>query len=217
MSSVQGRRRVWVVWLLFLALLAGIVIHETRHHFEPKVRSDTGRVPMFSFREAELSRIEAVYEGRSAALSRNAAGEWTTHHAGHRHDRPDNDAQHHDHSNREASTAIAEQVAVVAGMLADRQVHPEQSLDQYGLRPPRTMIAFYGRKGDEVDTAQPLSVLYVGDLLPTQYEYYTMRDGDEQLSLVPRYYIVLLLALVFEEDQVPTLLPVHDEIRAPAR
>ncbi len=36
-----------------------------------------------------------------------------------------------------------------------------------------------------------------------------MRDGDQQLSLVPRYYIVLLLALVFGKDQVPTPLPVH--------
>ena len=93
-------------------------------------------------------------------------------------------------------------------MLADRRVQPEQSLDHYGLSNPPTMIAFYGRQG--ADASQPLAVLYIGNLLPTQYAYYAMRPGDRELSLIPRYYIALLLALAFGEDQAPTPLPVQD-------
>jgi hypothetical protein len=70
------------------------------------------------------------------------------------------------------------------------------------------MIAFYGRNGDRTDYARPLDVLYVGDLLPTDYAYYAMRDGDDQLSLIPRYQVALLLALAFGPDRAPTPLPV---------
>jgi hypothetical protein len=34
-----------------------------------------------------------------------------------------------------------------------------------------------------------------------------MREGDQDLSLIPRYQIALLLALAFGADQAPTPLP----------
>ena len=107
----------------------------------------------------------------------------------------------------ERSAQIAEQLALTARMLADRRVRPEQSLDEYGLANPQTMIVFYGRTKNGVDYSRPLDVLYVGDLLPGEYTYYAMRDGNQELYLIPRYYIALLLALMFGEDQAPTPLP----------
>jgi hypothetical protein len=103
---------------------------------------------------------------------------------------------------------MAERIDLMARMLADRRVKPAQSLDHYGLSNPQTMIAFYGRQG--AAAAQTLAVLYIGDLLPTRYAYYAMRPGDRELSLIPRYYIALLLALAFGEDQAPTPLPVSE-------
>ncbi len=199
----MGRRRVWVVWSVFLVLLAGMIAHEITNIFEPKSHSHTGRVHMFSFHEPDLSRIEIVYKGRLAMLRRDATGAWSHDHDQHRHD-------HRDHSHGKTSAEIAERIASTVHMFADRQVNPEQSLDQYGLMMPQAMITFYGHEDGKVDATQPLAVLYVGNLLPDQYTYYTMRDGDQQISLLPRYYIALLLAAVFGKDQVPTPLPVRE-------
>ncbi len=94
-------------------------------------------------------------------------------------------------------------------MLADRRIKPEQSLDHYGLLNPQTIITFHSRI--RTRDAKPLAILHVGDLLPTQYAYYAMQPGDRELALIPRYYIALLLALAFGEDQAPTPLPVQAE------
>jgi hypothetical protein len=201
MSMLPIRRRLVVVWLLFAVLLAGIIAHEITDIFEPEPPR-TGRMPMFGFRERELGRVDVIHQGQTATLMRDTAGAWL-HRGAHRlHSHADTHA-----ADPTSSTAIAERLELMARMLTDRRVQPEQSLDHYGLTNPQTMIAFYGRTG--VDHSQPLAMLYVGDLLPTQYAYYTMRPGDRELSLIPRYYIALLLALAFGEDQAPTPLPMQ--------
>jgi hypothetical protein len=209
------RRRLYIVWLLFAVLLAGMLVHEVTSIFEPAPLPRTGRLPMFAFHEPELSRVEVRHQGSATALMRDATGAWFHHGASHGHHHRHGGGQgDHDHATTNtlhaanpmpSSTAIAERIELMARMLADRRIKPEQSLDHYGLTNPQTMIAFYGR--NEPDASQPLAVLYVGDLLPTQYAYYTMRPGDRELSLIPRYYIALLLALAFGEDQAPAPLP----------
>ncbi len=227
MSASRGR--LVVVWLAFGVLLAGIIVHEVTDLFDPKPQPHSGRIPMFPFSEPELSRVEVMYAGRFATLIRNAEGDWFQHdarhghHRDHRHGETDEgrekselapaDPPHaHPHpADRAQSALIAERMALMARMLADRRVRPTQRLEHYGLANPKTMMAFYGRQGKGVEASQPLAVLSVGDLLPTQYAYYAMRAGDKDLSLIPRYYIALLLALVFGEEQVPTPLPVREE------
>ena len=44
-------------------------------------------------------------------------------------------------------------------------------------------------------------------MLPSRYTYYTLLDGDTELFLVPRYFVTMVLALAFGEDQIPTPLP----------
>ena len=90
------------------------------------------------------------------------------------------------------------------------RVRPEQDLKRYGLDNPQAIIAFYGSQGKGVEASQLLDVLSVGDLLPTQYAYYAMRVGDTELSLIPRYYIALLLASVFGAEHAPAPLPARD-------
>lgn len=201
MNTPPVRRRLVVVWILFAALLAGIIVHDGTRIFEP-APPRTGRMPMFGFREPDLGRVDVMYRGQTATLMRDTAGVWL-HRGAHLHHRH---ADTHA-ANPTSSTAIAERLELMARMLVDRRMQPEQSLDHYGLTSPQTRIAFYGRTG--VGDSQPLAMLYVGDLLPTQHTYYTMRPGDRELSLIPRYYIALLLALAFGEDQAPTPLPVR--------
>ncbi len=216
MSPTPVRRRLWAVWLLFAVLLAGIILHEVTGVFEPAPPPRTGRLPVFSFREPELGRVEVMHKGQAAVLMRNAAGEWCHHGVSHGHHH-EHGGGHGDHSHADTDTPsagatssklMAERINLMARMLADRRVKPEQNLDHYGLDKPQTMIAFYSRQGG--GDSQPLGVLYVGNLLPTQYAYYTMQPGDRELSLIPRYYIALLLALAFGEDQAPTPLPVRE-------
>ncbi len=220
MSPPPVRRRLYIIWLLFAVLLIGIIAHEATDIFAPAPPPPTGRLPMFTFHEPELGRVEVLHQGRATALMRDARGTWFHHGAshGHHHEHEHgSDPDDHRHGDADAShsadpmpssAAIAERVELMTRMLADRRVKPEQSLDHYGLTNPQTMIAFYSRK--RADAAQPLAILHVGDLLPTQYAYYALRPGDQELSLIPRYYIALLLATAFGEDQAPTPLPVRE-------
>ena len=190
MNPPPARRRLYIVWLVLAVLLAGVILHEATGLFDPAPPPRTGRLPMFAFREPDLGRVQIIHQGRIATLMRDAAGTWLHRGA---------------HTSPPSAAAIAERISLIAHMLADRRVTPAQRLDQYGLDNPPTMIAFYERQAAQA--SKPLASLYIGDLLPTQYAYYAMRSGDHELSLIPRYYIALLLALAFGEDQTPMPLP----------
>ena len=190
MNSPPVRRRLYIVWFVLTILLAVIILHEATDIFEPTPPTRAGRLPMFAFREPDLGRVQIIHQGRIATLKRDAAGTWLHRGA---------------HASRPSAAAIAERISLIARMLADRRVTPTQRLDHYGLDNPPTMIAFYERQAAQ--TSKPLASLYIGDLLPTQYAYYAMQSGDRELSLIPRYYVALLLALAFGEDQAPTPLP----------
>ena len=219
MSPSPVRRRLVIIWVVLGVLLAGIVVHEATDIFNPKPSPRTTNIPMFQFSEPELGRVDVMYKGRSATLMRNAAGDWFAHHESHSHvhSHGETAAGHaesklaHPHAaDQHQAAEIAQRLALMGRMRADRRVRPEQGLEHYGLDNPQAIIAFYGRQGKEIDASQPLEVLYVGDLLPTQYAYYAMRAGDAELSLIPRYYIALLLASVFGEEQAPAPLPPQD-------
>lgn len=208
------RPRLVIVWLLLLTLVGAIAVQEGTDLFAPEpAPAHTGRVPMFDFGEPDLAQVEILYQGQSATLMRDPGGQWFQHQGGHHHTgaaegetAPVPGDVHVAEPGRAAE--IARQLAVTARMLADRRVEPERDLEAYGLLDPQAMIAFYGRDGERTDYARPLDVLYVGDLLPSDYAYYAIRDGDDELSLIPRYQIALLLALAFGEDRAPTPLPI---------
>jgi hypothetical protein len=201
------RPKLLAVWALLSVLVGAIVVLERTDVFEPEPPPKTGSFPMFRFGEPDLGAVNVIHEGRFAALMRDANGEWFQHDTSHRHDGAEPASAETHVADPERSAEITEQMALTARMIADRRVLPERSLDAYGLVNPKTMIAFYGRTEDGADYARPLDVLYVGDLLPTEYAYYSMLGGNPELSLIPRFYVALLLGLVYGEDQAPTPLP----------
>lgn len=208
--------RLVTVWLGFAVLLIGIVLHETTGIFQAAFQASTGRIQMFQFDEADLSRVEITYQSRTAALIRNAAGLWLDNGEEHIHLNEITTLQHsrrqvselHGHrSDANRSTRIREKLALMSRMRADRRVKPEWGLEHYGLQRPQAQLTFYGLGA----TVQPLARLEVGDLLPTTFAYYTRLEGDRELLLVPRYYIALILALAFGEDVAPTPLPSREK------
>ena len=76
-----------------------------------------------------------------------------------------------------------------------------------GLDNPATSLIFYPTQEEEKNFGKPLAILYVGDMLPSQYTYYTKKDGDNDVYLVPRYFIAMLLATAFGPDEVPSMRP----------
>jgi hypothetical protein len=203
-------RRVAGAWLVLLVLLVAIAILESGSWLATAPPERTGRVPVFRFTERDLGAVEVTWRGRAASLVREASGQWLRHDASHRHQ----DGSRDHVADPQAAETIAEQLAVTARMLADRRIVPERELDAYGLAKPELVIAFYARGDAGPAYARPLAVLYVGDLLPTRYAYYTLLDGEDEITLIPRYQIALLLALLFGEDEAPSPLPAPGEARA---
>jgi hypothetical protein len=80
-------------------------------------------------------------------------------------------------------------------------------LDTFGLENPDIIFSFYPSKTDDTESLKPLEILYVGDMLPSKYTYYAMKDGDGEVYLVPRYSITMLLAVAFGADRAPSPLP----------
>ena len=48
------------------------------------------------------------------------------------------------------------------------------NLDAYGLQNPEIIFPFYPHETDKPDSLEPLETLYVGDMLPSRYTYYTL-------------------------------------------
>jgi hypothetical protein len=205
------RPRLFVVWGLLGVLVAGIVALEVTGALDPEPKVPTGSFPMFRWTEADLGGVEAFYKGRHAALMRDPEGQWFLHGASHSHAAPaggapaaPNDVHRAD---PESAAKIEKQLVIAARMIADRRLRPERDLNTYGLANPQVMIAFYGRTPDGADYSKPLDVLYVGDLMTTEYAYYAMVDGFDEMLLIPRYNVSLLLATMYGEDQAPSLTP----------
>ena len=202
--------RVIAAWSLFAVLATVIVALEggaLTPHVDEHAKRSGARERVFHFSEPDLGALEVVFEGQRMTLMRDDEGHWFKHDASHRHDSGTRAATDRHQSNAQQATEIKKQLQVSARMLADRRVKAQQALAEYGLEKPSAIFTFYPRKGDAADFAQPLALLYVGDLLPTQYAYYSLLDGDQDITVLPRYQVALLLALAFGSDVAPTPLP----------
>ncbi len=206
MSGGAARPRLLAVWLVLLALVGAIVVADRTRIFDSEPPPPTAGTAVFQFTEADLGSVEVLYKGQFAALMRGPDGQWFQHDSSHSHSgaAAGDDETHGADPARAA--VIAKQVSVTARMIADRRLKPERGLESYGLENPQIMIAFYGKAAGD-DVPGRLDVLYVGDLLPTQYNYYAKREGTGDLLLVPRHFVALLLALMYGADQAPTALP----------
>lgn len=198
-----------VVWAA-LALLVVVAIVLDEHGGNHADEHGGGTEQVFAFTESDLGAVEVVFGGRSASLVRDDGGQWFVHTGSHRHGTAtasDGAVAEPHRVEPERARAIGEQLTVTARMAADRTIEPGGDLERFGLRTPRTMFAFYRRTADGVDYGKPIDVLYVGDLLPSEFAYYTMKDGDPRVWLVPRYHIALLLQVMVGADLAPTVAP----------
>ena len=213
------RRRLILIWAVFAGLLAVILATEFDiggggDAATPGLQVDghghgAGGRRMFVFGEGEVGAIDVLYWGRAGSLLRNSEGRWFQHRAGHRHGigatTPRPGELHR--ATPEAEIRIAKQVAITAAMTADRRIRPRRGLADYGLDKPAMVILFHGREDNEIGYKAPLAVLYVGDPDPTEFAYYARREGDEEISLIPRFQISLLVALTHGAGAAPTLEP----------
>ncbi len=213
------RRRLILTWAVFAGLLAVILATE----FDigggdgataPDMRGDghrhgAGERRMFTFGEAEVEGVDVLYRGRAASLMRNSEGRWFQHDAVHHHSigatAPRPGERHR--ATAEAEARIAKQVAITTAMKADRRILPKQGLADYGLEKPAMVVLFHGREVNKIGYRAPLAVLYVGDPDPTEYAYYARCEGDEEISLIPRFQISLLVTLTHGAGAAPTLEP----------
>jgi hypothetical protein len=196
-------------------LAVAIWLGESRTPREGAGQTAARGLALFGFDPEQLGSIEAIYEGRSSALVRDEQGGWYRHGSGHRHGES-GPGDHGHASDPEEAAEILRQIEATARARADRRVSPSERLEAYGLRAPAVMLAFYGRREDRPDYARPLEVLYVGDLLPDRFAYYALREGEEDLLVVPRYQVALLLAALFGPQAAPSPTP-REEAAAGSR
>ena len=77
--------RSLVTWIVFMVLGLGIIAHETTDIFQKKAAPKSGQLPMFSFSEKDIWRLEVIYQGRSAFFQRDDRGAWFLHDGNHTH------------------------------------------------------------------------------------------------------------------------------------
>ena len=246
--------RSLVTWIVFMVLGLGIIAHETTDIFQKQAAPKSGQLPMFSFSEKDIWRLEVIYQGRSAFFQRDDRGAWFLHDGNHTHTsttfETDLKSETHHRADPGSSSEIEKQIEMTARMIADRKMSAEEnrldsrqngrdmakttperdtesnscikrnsgsgsmetendcaSLDTFGLETPKIIFSFYPRETKDPSSLKPLEILYAGDLLPSKYTYYTMKEGDSSIYLVPRYFITMLLTVAFGEDQVPSAMP----------
>ena len=74
-------------------------------------------------------------------------------------------------------------------------------------------ITFFPRASEGSAASAPLGDWRIGDLAPDKYTFYTLRGRRDDIDLVPRYYVALLLAELFGAEDAPTPLPEPGESR----
>ena len=246
--------RSLVTWIVFMVLGLGIIAHETTDIFQKQAAPKSGQLPMFSFSEKDIWRLEVIYQGRSAFFQRDNRGSWFLHDGSHTHTsttfESDLESDTHHRAEPGSSSEIEKQIEMTTRMIADRKMSTEEtkldsrqndhdtaqtaqkhntepnsciewntgsgsmetendcaSLDTFGLENPKIIFSFYPRETNDSSSLKPLEILYAGDLLPSKYTYYTMKEGDSSIYLVPRYFITMLLTVAFGADQTPSAMP----------
>lgn len=211
------RTRTLFALILFIGLGTAVGVHEWTDLFRPPPPEKTGSWPMFTFAESDLGAVELIYKGEIVTAMRGPDGTWFLHDGSHSHsggENPDPNTDRHD-ADPELSAMIAKQLDITARMIADTRIVPEGDLSAYGLANPAAIFIFYGRADGDPDYSRPLAVMHVGSLLPTEFTYYTLLEGDLEMSLIPRYQVSLLLAMAFGPEAAPSPSPLESRTEAP--
>ena len=208
LSAKPKRSGLIAVWVVLGLLIAGIAVLEGPSLLETAPGDIPQQSRLFDFTEPELGGIQAVYARQIASLMREPSGLWYQHDASHTHvgagvaqSTEEGDEKHE--PNPDQSAAIAERLARATEILVTEppggRIDPAAS----GLARSETMIAFYGRGPDGVDSSEPISVLKIGHAEPASDAYFARLDGRSEIGLIRRDDLFALLEVVFGEDKVP--------------
>jgi len=200
MSKAGGvRRRVWIIWLVFAALAAGIASLEYRNRSRlpqevaEKVHGIEGSRMLMPAPIEELGAIEIGHTGTLHRFERDGTGAWFYHgvHAG---------AQAaHAHQTDPARAQIIEKAFAALGRTRmERQLKLDAQSGTYGITSPQMIIIVYAR-GNPL----PLAQFAVGDVAPDGLSRYVLPVGGNYVVTVANYQIDNLLNLIQAAGQEP--------------
>ncbi len=209
MSERRRRPGLIAIWAVLGLLIGAIVVLEGPNLIAPSPSEPTESARLFQFNESDLGGVQVVYERQIASLMRGPGGLWYQHDDSHSHGGAGaaqapagSDTKHA--SDPAQSAMIAERLARVADMSANRQGLDGRGREANGLAKSETMIAFYGRGAEGVDYTKPMDVLHIGDLQPETDAFYARLEGDPDVTLIKRDDLFSLLEVVFGAGQVPS-------------
>ena len=182
----RGRRRVVLVWLVLVALLATIATLEyaERRRTARAAGGDARR--LLAAPVSELGAVEIAEAGRLHRFERDTAGRWFYHgvHGG--------SEGEHAHA---ADPAVAERVKRTLAALGRARMERGLPLQgdgaTYGLTAPDLVVLVY-RPGQR----QPLAQYAVGHEAPDRLSRYVLRVGASAVVTIPNYHIDNLRALL---------------------
>lgn len=192
-------KRLGAVWLLLLALVAGIVVIERRDISASGGEEDGHGVPSGDRRllpapMAELGAIEIAYGGAMHRFERDSKGVWFYHaHA--------TNAQDPNHVHQ-ADAAIAQRIDKAFAGFENARREREFANDasaNFGVNAPEMFIVIYARDGG----AQPLARYSMGALAPDNFSRYVLPAGSAKVYTVATYQFDNLVALIKDMQATP--------------
>jgi hypothetical protein len=200
MTQAAGvRRRVLVVWLILVMLIAGIAFMEYRNRSKlPAEVAETihgaeGSRMLLPAAIADLGAIEIGHAGTLHRFERDRTGAWFYHgaHA--------NAQATHVHQTDPAQAQIIDKAFAALGRTRmERQLKLDVQSGAYGLTSPQMIILIYG-KGNP----QPLAQYAVGDVAPDGLSRYVLPVGRSYVVTIADYQIGNLLNLIQAVSEKP--------------
>jgi|TARA_B100002003_G_scaffold212177_1_gene209072 hypothetical protein len=180
------------IWLVLAGLVIVIVAQQASKNSAPVEPA----IPLLSIGEDGLGSIEMLHQARRAAVSRDSEGQWFVHTGNHSHADGAVQTDETHHSSRKAGAVLAGHVAATAAIRV-RPAEDESRPEDVGVVNPKTIVAFYGRSGREIDYDSPLAMLYVGDHAPDLEAFFATIDDDQTVTLVDEQALTALIGLLF--------------------
>ncbi len=183
-----SRRKLVVVWLVLVALVATIVLINRHDRVEmanaPAATRDQRMLLPVAI--GEIGAIEIAHNGTVHRFERDASGAWFYHgvHSG--------AEQQHAHGSDPATAARIEKSLAGFGRTSmERQFPLNVQNDEFGVTRPEIFIMVYRPK-----EVQPLARYAVGTVAPDKLSRYVLPVGSTNVVTIPEFHIDNLLTLI---------------------
>ena len=187
-----GRRRLWVVWGVLLALLGVVYVlqdsggeqdDDGHGHGSEQAADNRWLLPVPT---ADLGAIEVVHEGNLHRFERDAAGLWFYHGV-----HGNSDPQHGHTTDVALAEKIDKSLIGFGRTRKERHIPVSEGPEKFGVTAPQMIVLVYA-KGQVL----PLAQYAIGDRAPDTVSRYVMRVGDSEIITIPNFQIDNLLNLI---------------------